>query len=95
MNGNNKSLFGCILQSDLKKLASNLESLECLMRAPFPDDDDDEEDDGKAGIENERSSDMDPVSILVTAPSYESIAEAAGAAAAGKADFNFSCLSPG
>ena len=83
------------MQTDLKKLASNLESLECLMRAPFPDDDDDEEDDGKAGIENERSSDMDPVSILVTAPSYESIAEAAGAAAAGKADFNFSCLSPG
>ena len=38
---NKKSLFGCILQSDLKKLASNLESLECLMRAPFPDDDED------------------------------------------------------
>ena len=88
------------MQSDLKKLASNLESLECLMRAPFPDDDDDDDDDdGKAaGIENERSSDMDPVSILVTAPSYESIAEAAarsGASTAIKGDFDFSCLSPG
>ena len=82
----------------MKKLASNLESLECLMRAPFPDDDDDDEDDEKAGIENERSSDLDPVSILVTAPSYESIAEAAtrsGASTAGKGDFDFSCLSPG
>ena len=88
------------MQSDLKMLASNLESLECLMRAPFPDDDgDDDDDDVKAGIENERSSDLDPVSILVTAPSYESIAEAAArsgaSTAAGKGDFDFSCLSPG
>ena len=79
------------MQADLKKLASNLECLECLMRAPFPDDDDIVDD--KMEIENERSSELDPVSILVTAPSYESLAEAA-AAAAGKGGFPFSALSP-
>ena len=82
------------LQADLKKLAANLESLECLMRAPFPDDDDEgnnaEED--KVEIENERSSEVDPVSILVTAPSYESLLEAGNA---GKGNFAFSTLSPG
>ena len=84
-----------IFQADLKKLAANLESLECLMRAPFPDDDDDEavHDEDKVEIENERSSELDPVSILVTAPSYESldVARIIGS----KGDFTFSTLSPG
>ena len=77
----------------MKKLAANLESLECLMRAPFPDDDDDDVDDDKMEIENERSSELDPVSILVTAPSYESldVARIIGS----KGDFTFSTLSPG
>ena len=59
------------------------------MRAPFPDDDDDL----KGEIENERSSELDPVSILVTAPSYESLSDEAGIA--GKGESPFYTLSPG
>ena len=82
-----------IFQADLKKLAANLESLECLMRAPFPDDDDEAvNDEDKVEIENERSSELDPVSILVTAPSFEGLDEAG---ISGKGDLALSTLSPG
>ena len=77
------------METDMMQMFSDLSDI--------PVDTDKEEggeafDYSKMEIENERSSEVDPVSILVTAPSYESLLEAGNA---GKGNFAFSTLSPG